>query len=543
MAKRDGRTAPITPEEAREAVIARDAFGGVSQGARSLGLTRSALHRRLKAAEAMGIVPTGETVASTPDDLPLPAPGRVARYILTSAQNNTGLHPELWRNLTALADHYAARIIVGRIRYNRTEAQVRQEKDDGQADGALWYAAEVEPYVCDARLRLAPGLIWAGDMNALPTAANPLSGLDSFTGAESCIFPHTQIALRSVATVKGERAKFNYTTGAATLKNYIKRKAGLKAEFHHAFAALLVEVDSEGDWFVRQVNADPSGVIYDLDLRARGGKVKPGAYVAAFTPGDIHGVNLDPVIAGAVWGAGGLVDGLRPRVQVLHDLFDMESRSHHNDVFESYRLHIRGRESVEAEVARTAEALAGMVRPWCRTVIVKSNHDEHLDRWVKEADFRRDPVNAAFYLSAAAAKFEAIRSGRDDFDLLQWAICRAGHAPAVTWLARDESFRVAGVEMGLHGDLGPNGSRGSAAGLSRIGAKANIGHSHAAAIFAGCYQAGVSCALDMGYNRGPSNWSHSHIVTYENGKRAIVTHRGAKWRAEGSPEGGSHVVA
>ena len=95
MAKRDGRTAPITPEEAREAVIARDAFGGVSQGARSLGLTRSALHRRLKAAEAMGIVPTGETVASMPDDLPLPAPGRVARYILTSAQNNTGLHPEL----------------------------------------------------------------------------------------------------------------------------------------------------------------------------------------------------------------------------------------------------------------------------------------------------------------------------------------------------------------------------------------------------------------------------------------------------------------
>jgi len=531
MAQREGRTAPITPDEAREAVIARDAFGGVSQGARALGLTRSGMHRRLRVADGLGITPTGEAVASRPEDLPLPEPGRVARYILTAAQNNTALHAEFWRNLTALADHYAARIIAGRIRYNRTAGQVRQEKIDGKADASLWYAAEIEPFFCDARLRLAPGLIWAGDMNAIPTAANPLSGLDSFTGAESCIFPHTQIALRSVATVKGERAKFSYTTGAATLKNYIKRKAGLKAEFHHAFAALLVEVDAAGDWFVRQLNADPSGVIYDLDVRAKAGKVKAGRYVAALTPGDIHGVNLDPVIAGAVWGPGGLVDTLRPGVQVLHDLFDMESRSHHNDIFEAYRLHIRGRESVEVEVARTAEALAGMVRPWCRTYVVKSNHDEHLDRWIKEGDFKRDPVNAGFYLSAAAAKFEAIRDGRDDFDLLRWAVARSGKAPSVEWLARDESLRVAGVEMGLHGDLGPNGSRGSAAGLSRIGAKANIGHSHAAAIFAGCYQAGVSCALDMGYNRGPSNWSHSHIVTYENGKRAIITHRGPKWRA------------
>lgn len=531
MTEREGRTSPITPEEAREAVIARDAFGGVSQGARALGLTRAAMQRRLRAADALGVVPTGETVASTPEDLPLPEPGRVARYLLTAVQNNTGLHPDFWRNLTALAAHYSARIIVGRIRYNRTEAQVRQEKDDGTADGSLWYAAEAEPHVCDRRLRLAPGLIWAGDMNALPTAANPLSGLDSFTGAESCIFPHTQIALRSVATVKGERAKFNYTTGAATLKNYIKRKAGLKAEFHHAFAALLVEVDSAGDWFVRQINADASGVIYDLDLRAKAGKVRAGRYVAAFTPGDIHGVNLDPVIFASVWGDGGLVDTLRPGVQVLHDLFDMESRSHHNDVFEAFRLHVAGRESVEAEVKQTAAALAGMVRPWCKTVVVKSNHDEHLDRWIREGEFKRDPVNAAFYLSAAVAKFEAIRTGRDGFDLLRWAIERTGIAPPVRWLGRDESFRVAGVEMGLHGDLGPNGSRGSASGLSRIGAKANIGHSHAAAIFAGCYQAGVSCALDMGYNRGPSNWSHSHIVTYENGKRAIITHRGAKWRA------------
>lgn len=35
----------------------------------------------------------------------------------------------------------------------------------------------------------------------------------------------------------------------------------------------------------------------------------------------------------------------------------------------------------------------------------------------------------------------------------------------------------------------------------------------------------------MGYNKGPSSWSHSHVVTYPNGKRAVVTMRGTRWRA------------
>jgi len=35
----------------------------------------------------------------------------------------------------------------------------------------------------------------------------------------------------------------------------------------------------------------------------------------------------------------------------------------------------------------------------------------------------------------------------------------------------------------------------------------------------------------MGYNKGLSAWSHSFIVTYQNGKRTIVTIKDGKgWR-------------
>jgi hypothetical protein len=36
----------------------------------------------------------------------------------------------------------------------------------------------------------------------------------------------------------------------------------------------------------------------------------------------------------------------------------------------------------------------------------------------------------------------------------------------------------------------------------------------------------------MGYNKGPSSWSHSHVITYPNGKRSIITlQKNGNWRA------------
>ncbi|AKU43311.1 A1-like protein [Rhodobacter phage RcCronus] len=526
------RPAEITPAEARAAVLALHEHGGnVSATARTLGVTRAKLQRRIRKADMWGISAHGEVMASIPRRIEA-APGRVRRYLLTCAQSNTKVHAEFWRNLLALRDHFGAELMVSRVRYNHNDAQVSQEKDGRAADDSLWYAAEVEPYLADERVEICPTLIWAGDMNIIPTATSPLSGLDSFTGAASCVFPHPQIALKSVATAPGTPHKANYTTGAVTLKRYIKRKAGLKAEFHHAFGALLVEVDGAGDWFARQINATDAGVIYDLDLKVDAGAVTPGHPVEVFTPGDIHGTRVDRAVLAAVWGPGGLVDVLKPRHQILHDVLNFGSRSHHNGFFDSLAIHYGHADGVEDEIRETAAILNATLRPWSQSWVVKSNHDEHLEKWIEVSDFKRDPLNAAFYLSAASAKVEAIRRRDRGFDLLAWALDRAGLEGGVNFLARDGKLLIAGVRHDQHGDLGPNGARGSAANIARTGEKANVGHSHAAAISQGCYQSGTFSDLDMGYNRGPSSWSHSAILTYANGKRAIVTLRAGKWRAE-----------
>jgi len=56
-----------------------------------------------------------------------------------------------------------------------------------------------------------------------------------------------------------------------------------------------------------------------------------------------------------------------------------------------------------------------------------------------------------------------------------------------------------------------------------IGAKVTKGHSHGAEIVDGAHSVGTSSKLNMGYNAdSPSGWTHSHEITYANGKRTLI---------------------
>lgn len=531
--------------------------GNYAEAARVIGCPAQTLRNRIEAAKRLKLTPSkgvkpGKTlkpIAGGRDGIfemaavPLPAKGRVRRYLLTSAQNNTRLNDAVWDGLQAFSRHVGAEILVGRYTYNKSAYRHyggRQEKGGGPGDqfADIWYDERLDPYLKDSRVEIAPGLMWCGEVNIIPTAARPLSGFESYTGRASGVFPHAKIAMESIAAPKGTGAKFNYTTGTVTQRNYIACKAGQKAEFHHAYGALLVEVDHTGNWFCRQINADKSGTFYDLDVKVSGGKVTTGHRLEAITWGDVHVAQLDPLVRDLAWGEDGMLDTLRPRFQFFHDALDMRARNHHElkDPHLMFERHVRGQESVSAEVTDLAAFFRGASRKFCKSVAVESNHNEALVRWLKEHDWRKDPVNAEFYLAATLAVIQAIRRGDKNFKMLEWAVAHQGGAPGVAFLGRDESFITCkdfggGIENGMHGDVGPNGAKPSPYGFANTGRKANIGHAHSAGIFDGVYRAGTSSLFDLGYNRGPSSWSHSHIVTYPNGKRAIVTMWNGKWRA------------
>lgn len=453
------------------------------------------------------------------------------KYVFTSAQNNTYVHDKFLKSLLHYCEQEKAELIVGTFHYNKNGFQNGKDEE-------VWYDPKIRDYILNESCEISEDLLWCGELNILPTAVNPLSGLHNYTNKHSAIVPHAKLQLESLPTPKFEAAKMMYTTGCVTQRNYIEMKSGQKASHHHVFGAVLVEIDNDGDWFVRQLCADTeTGCFYDLGwYYTPEGKHQESHCVEAINWGDIHVAKLDHEVADISWGnrPDSMVSTLLPDKVFLHDVHDHSYRNHHNikDPYFLFKMHVKGTESVREEVENTAGLIADMLDTCPNVIIVESNHDLALERWLKEQDYRKDPVNAVFFLELQLENYLSMQEGEKLRTFEKACHMVNDRTKNAVFLTTDESYLICGnIECGQHGHNGNQGARGSIRAFQMQGGKFNIGHGHAACIKDGVYMAGVSGKLDMGYNVGGSSWSHSHVVTYPNGKRTIITIKNGKWKA------------
>ena len=164
-------------------------------------------------------------------------------------------------------------------------------------------------------------------------------------------------------------------------------------------------------------------------------------------------------------------------------------------------------------------------------VIVPSNHDDHITRFIKETDWREDPENAEFYLETALMMLKDTYMGDGGasyprpFDYWMSQLL-----PEVTLLNRETSLEILGVEHAYHGDIGPNGARGSTKNMSQIGVKVTSGHCHSPAVIDGAYSVGVSTGRMAYAAGGPSGWLNTHCALYADGKRTLLHIINGKFR-------------
>lgn len=451
--------------------------------------------------------------------------------VFTCAQNNTKLHDKFWASLMHFLKHNGAELHVSRFTYNKAAMSQHGAKtgtDEGQ-DG-VWYDSRIEPYVSDASLQVAPDLVWCGELNILPTRVTPLSTLKSYTRRASGIIPHVKMHLESTPVMKGSDPRLLLSTGTITRRNYIQKISGQVAEFHHVFGAVLVEVDDEGHWWARQLNADNDGVFYDKDMRySPDGAGKSTERPQTMVHGDIHAAKTDMDVINAVFANGGVLDQLSPRKQFFHDLVDFAPRNHHNIKDPHFRWTHKAQNPVRSEFRKARSLLRFAGRNNIKSFVVTSNHDTAIGIWLKNTDGFFDPINRDFWLECNYWMSRNINCDPKPFAYALTAAEGVGHVD-VTVVHEDDSVVVGGVEHGLHGHLGPNGSRGSPKNLRVLG-KANTGHTHSPSIIDGVYTTGVYGKLDMGYNKGPSSWAHAFTLQYANGKRALYIFRNGKpWR-------------
>lgn len=527
--------------------------GSQRRAAEMVGLDQPQVCRHLKEAKARGLYREhdGTLEIYEGESMPLPPEGEKAVYFLSCAQNHTLLAEETFRNLMAFVEHDKGKLMVSAIKYNKGAlGQRAAAKADTYASRteelAAEYPRELIPFICDDRINLTQNLVFCGELNIMPTAVSPLSGMANYTYRKSTIVPHPKLALESVATMKGEGVKLMYTTGALTVRNYIKRKEGFKAEHFHSYGALIVEVNSKGNWFVRQLIQGEDGAMYDMDRRAYKGKITTGHRVADIAI-EVHADKLDKVAADLTFGHNpdSMFERLRPHSTHVHDILDFSGRSHHTrrDPHETFRSFVNGKWELTQELRTTADVLWNQIaRPWCETYVVNANHDRHLIRWLQEVDWRDDPTNAEMILALNLVILQSIRAGRKinmtavalgmGFDKIE---TKKIGLP-VTFLAEDESHIIlpninGGIEAGLHGDRGANGAKGTIVGIAKVDRPTNMGDKHQVAIVNHCYCHGLIGLLDQGYNHGLGSWTQANTITYVNGTRAIYSIWKGAWHA------------
>lgn len=460
------------------------------------------------------------------------------RVVITSAQNATPVFKPFWDSLRVYCKENDAQLLVVPYRYHNPTAIWSEA---GSSDD--WWAPEVVPYLVDARTELNVNLVLLADIKTQPTATSPLSGFETMTGPVSAILGHPKLELTTIPTPQSKLPKILTTTGSCTKPNYLPGKAGKKGEFHHTFGAAVVEL--KGDVFhLRQINAVRDGTFMELaGPKKHATKYTPTGVeqggVVSLIMGDNHLEFADPDVFRATFKhKTGILDQLKPKYLVWHDLHDFYSRLHHHifEPFINYVKHIVGTDDVEAMLDKTFATIdqINFDRPWLKNIFVPSNHPDALAKWVKRADWKSDPRNAKFLLRTALAMLDGSKwteIGAETIDpFAYWATKKLRTAGMVKFLTRDEGFMVKGVDVGHHGDDGPNGSRGTRKAFGKIGVKTVIGHSHSPGIDDGVYQVGTNGLLRVEWMRGCSSWLHTDCVIYDNGKRTLLNIIYGNWR-------------
>ncbi|MGH8910022.1 MAG: hypothetical protein ACRD0K_26890 [Egibacteraceae bacterium] len=448
----------------------------------------------------------------------------VRRYVITSAQNATPVNKPFFAALRRYCEANDAQLIVIPYLYKNPTSRW-----SSRAAANAWWAQELHPYLLDYRVELNDNLLLLGDIKTQPTASRPLEGFETISGARSAIIGHPKLELIAVPTPQSKLPKVLTTTGAVTEKNYIPSKAGKKGEFHHTFGAAVVEIVGKL-FYLRQLNALKDGSFCDWDYEYFPDRPREKAHVQAVVCGDEHREFKDDAVVSAVYGPGGIVEQLKPDWLVRHDIHDFYAGSHWHkgDPFIRYAKHKAGVDDVKAELQKTFDHLGRTTPQGTHSLVVFSNHHDHLTRWARDTDNARDWRNCVFWAQCyeyACRTSHMTPSGVSIPDLFAYwgrQMLRPDHAKQVTFLEPGESRLISGILVGYHGNEGANGARGSITTFAKIGAKTFVGHSHIPGIRDGAYQVGTFGRLDVTFIRGqPSSWLNTGGLIYRNGKRSL----------------------
>jgi hypothetical protein len=358
----------------------------------------------------------------------------------------------------------------------------------------------------------------------------PTTGLDRIGQRNgSFIYASPKQRLKLVATGSNKLPHAIMTTGTITKPNYttksfISERTAYIANNDHTIGAIIVEIEDDTVFHYRQIQSDLKGDFIDLGVRYTP-KGHKKAKTEAIVYGDWHSQETDPIVK-KTWFE--LSKELKPKHIILHDLYSGISINYHerNDIIKRSNRAALGQLSIAREIELMNKDLDEISNLCSKSVIVvKSNHDMFLEKYLRSGTYINDPINHRISLELAIQLL-------DGKDPLKYISEKTGlkNPNKIEWLSRNQDYFIKKIQVGSHGDLGANGSRGSIKTAEKAYNNCITGHTHSPQILRGAWCVGTSTFLQLGYNEGHSSWFHTSCALYENGQRQLINSIGGKWR-------------
>ncbi len=426
------------------------------------------------------------------------------RWILTTAQYNSGVNHKFLDGLDAYANANGYKIGVLPV------AGAPYEKDE------ILHKRLQEYTIFDDTIKINDSLE-VSDWKVKPQQIRPLTGIRRFTKKnKSTIFGSTKQHIEHIATNE-DYPKLIATTGAVTVPHYnLNTRQGRIALEDHEYGALAIDVLDDKTFLWRNILANKNGKFYDIKGRWDGKKLFKKVKADALVMGDSHYTKMN----GSVYKLTlDMIKKYKPRVLVDHDIFEGGEISHHN-IHNSTGKYFASNITLDKELSVMSSLMNiqfDALPKGSTYVVPQANHNEHLNKWVAEGRYLDDPVNMKLGLQAHMYVID----GRNPLEALLKE--QYGLNKKIKFLHRNDDFKVRGMELARHGDLGANGSRGSVNGMLNMSGRVIKAHTHTADKHGDVYTTGTRTLKRIGYNKGDSSWTHTNTLLFPNGKAQLIS--------------------
>jgi hypothetical protein len=338
---------------------------------------------------------------------------------------------------------------------------------------------------------------------------------------------HTYKAFsRSLKHNDGHIPKAIFSSGSLTLPHYPTHSTGKRGKSFHKNGFLIVKVINDKVALIRQVECFADGSFYyDLKRFYPNGAIKKLNSISGISLGDIHLGETDPIALNATIE---IIKHFEPRNIVYHDLFSSNSISHHLSGKSLTKAQMNL--SLEREFREASDLFLKIIKQSpnsSKHIVVKSNHCEHLLRYLEEGRYGHDSINIKLAVYLLNKYFQG-------HDLIEEGLRRFNKLKNTQFLKREEVKLIEGVDISNHGDEGVSGKRATPKTIGEIfGSKVITGHQHNAEITNyGNYINGTTTHLLLPYCQfsGGTNWTHTHTLIYPGGLRSHIHIINGLWR-------------